>query len=103
MRGLLALLVAANVLFFVWAQGWLVSVLPPLPLPPSLAGREPERLQRQVRPESITVLSPKAVATAASEPGEGAAPDSVPPASAVSAASDNGTAASAAVPASASR
>ena len=30
MRGLLALLVAANLLFFAWAQGWLVSVLPTL-------------------------------------------------------------------------
>ena len=100
MRGLLALLVAANLLFFAWAQGWLVSVLPTLTLPPSLAGREPERLQRQVRPESITVLSPKAVATAASEPGEGAAADSAPPSASASA---NGAAASAAAPASASR
>ena len=33
MRGLLALLVAANLLFFAWAQGWLVPVLPTLPLP----------------------------------------------------------------------
>lgn len=100
MRGLLALLVVANLLFFAWAQGWLVGVLPALPLPPALSGREPERLQRQVRPESVTVLSPRAVATAASEPGEGAAADSASPAASDSV---NGAAASAAAPASANR
>lgn len=87
MKWLLALLLAANAAFYAWTQGWLS---PLLPLPPALAGREPERLQRQVRPESITVLSPKASASAPSETGteapsaEGAAPAASAAASAAS-------------------
>lgn len=89
MKWVLALVLAANAAFYAWTQGWLS---PLLPLPPSLAGREPERLQRQVRPESITVLSPRASASAASEPGaetapaEGAAPAAAAASAAASAA-----------------
>lgn len=65
LRGVVLLLLLANGLFFAWAQGWLAPVLPPRADP-----REPERLALQVRPELITVLTPKAasdaVATAAS-------------------------------------
>ncbi len=60
LRALLAALVLANLLFFVWVQGWLA---PPIP-PPRHAESEPERLARQVRPESITVLPAKAASAA---------------------------------------
>jgi len=83
MKWLLALLLAANAAFYAWTQGWLS---PLLPLPPELAGREPERLQRQVRPESITVLSPKASASAPSEPApEASSAEGVAPAASAAA------------------
>ena len=70
LRVVLVLLLLANALFFAWAQGWLSPFLPP-----RSEQREPERLAAQVRPELITVLTPKAasaalaaVAAAASEP-----------------------------------
>lgn len=71
LRTLVVLLLLANAGFFAWTQGWLAPVLPP-----RAEVREPERLAAQLRPELITVLSPKAasaalaaVAAAASEPG----------------------------------
>lgn len=62
MRALVGLLLLANLLFFAWSQGWLdeVSGLR------ASGDREPERLSRQVRPESLRVLTPQAVAAAAS-------------------------------------
>jgi endonuclease YncB( thermonuclease family) len=72
LRRVVLLLLLANGLFFAWAQGWLAPVMPPRADP-----REPERLAAQVRPELITVLTPKAasdaVATAASSSATGAA------------------------------
>jgi hypothetical protein len=62
LRGLVFLLLLANALFFAWTSGWLAPILPG----PQAGEREPERLARQVRPERITVLSPKAAALAAS-------------------------------------
>jgi hypothetical protein len=60
LRAVLALLIVCNLLFFVWARGWLE---PALPAP--LAGqREPQRLAAQVYPERVTVMAPTA-ATAA--------------------------------------
>jgi hypothetical protein len=52
LRGLLAALLLANLLFFAWAQGWLAPWWPP-----SQQGqREPQRVLAQVRPEAIVVL-----------------------------------------------
>jgi hypothetical protein len=56
LRIAVVLILAANLLFFVWARGWLA----PLVEPPQHGEREPERLARQVRPESIRVLPPQA-------------------------------------------
>jgi hypothetical protein len=67
LRTAVFVLLAAYVVFFVWAQGWLAPVLPP----PGAAEREPERLARQIHPESIIVLSPKAYAETASAPQDG--------------------------------
>lgn len=61
LRRLLFLLLLANLLFFAWSQGWLAEVTGLRPDPQ----REPERLARQVRPESVVVLPPPASASAA--------------------------------------
>jgi hypothetical protein len=59
-KWLALLLVLANVAFWGWTQGWGGRAWPP----PDARQREPERLQLQVRPESIVVLSPKAASAA---------------------------------------
>lgn len=60
LRTLVAALVLANLLFFVWARGWLAPGFPP----PRQAESEPERLAEQVRPEALTVLPAKAASAA---------------------------------------
>jgi hypothetical protein len=71
MRGLLAALVAANVLVLVWSLDW----LPFFSLPRE---REPERMQRQVRPEAVQLITPSAASAAlqaaAAQRPPGAAP-----------------------------
>ncbi len=68
-------LVGANLLFYAWTQGWLGAAAP---VPPALQGREPDRLEQQVRPDAVTVLRPRAAALAAqgasapAPPGAGA-------------------------------
>lgn len=74
-------LILANAVFWAWTQGWLGTAWPA----PGERQREPQRLQQQVRPESIVVLSPRAASAAleqitaaaataaASEPASGAA------------------------------
>ena len=62
LRALIVLLVAANVAFFGWTQGWLDGVVGWR----STGDREPERLQRQVRPEAIRLLAPDPAASTAS-------------------------------------
>lgn len=64
LRTLALSLLGANALLFAWTQGWLGALAP---APPALQGREPERLQQQVRPEALTVLRPRAVAAALGE------------------------------------
>lgn len=66
LRTLALSLLAANVLLLAWTQGWLGTFAP---RPPALQGREPERLQQQVRPEALTVLRPRAVAASPSDQG----------------------------------
>ena len=53
-------LVLANAAFFAWTQGWLDSVVGVR----AIGDREPERLLRQVRPETIRILPPSALAAA---------------------------------------
>jgi hypothetical protein len=53
LRFVIALLIAANVLYFLWtlgAFGFLGQV-------PHTQQHEPQRLERQVRPESIEILN----------------------------------------------
>ena len=59
LRVFVGLLLLANLVFFGWSQGWLDA----FGLRPG-GEREPERLQRQVRPEVIRVLPPVAVGAA---------------------------------------
>lgn len=59
---LVLVLVAANLGFLAWTQGWLAGLWPP----PTHGEREPARLQAQVRPELIEVLTPKAASAALS-------------------------------------
>lgn len=60
LRLLAGLLLAANLAFFAWTQGW----LSPLLMPPMSSEREPERLTQQLRPASISLLDPQAAADA---------------------------------------
>ena len=62
LRALFVFLLLANLGFYAWTQGWLENVIGLRAHPE----REPERLARQVRPEAIRVLTPQAVAAAAS-------------------------------------
>jgi hypothetical protein len=77
LRLLVAALLIANLLFWAWHQpavsdalGW---------APPADAGREPQRLQRQVRPEAVRLLPAPSVAT----PLLAALPDALPDAAVV--------------------
>jgi hypothetical protein len=62
MRTLVGLLVLANLLFYCWTQGWLDEVAPAR----ARGDREPERVARQVHPEVVHLLTPQALAAAAS-------------------------------------
>jgi hypothetical protein len=57
MRGLLVALAAANVLVLAWSLNW----LPFFSLPRE---REPERMQRQVRPDAVQLITPSAASAA---------------------------------------
>jgi len=75
LRRLLLLLVLANLLYFAWTRGWLDEVTGLRAHP----DREPERLSRQVRPESVTIVAPGALRPpepVASAPVAAAAPAS---------------------------
>ena len=60
LRLVVLLLLSANIAFYAWTQGWLDNLIG------VRAGgdREPERLARQVRPETVRVLSPRAASAA---------------------------------------
>ena len=81
LRALVLALLLANAGYFAWTQGWLDDIVGVR----ADSEREPERLARQVRPETVQILSAvsatttaapapavTAVAGAASQPGEGA-------------------------------
>jgi hypothetical protein len=57
MRALLAALVAANLLVLAWSLNWLPFFSPP-------REREPERAQRQVRPDAVQLITPSAASAA---------------------------------------
>ncbi len=65
LRVLVLLLIAANIGFWAWSQGHLAALSPPLPNPQ--AGREPERMAQQIKPEAIKLLPPEASAAAPTE------------------------------------
>lgn len=75
LRNFALLMLVANLAFFAWTQGWLDGVVGIR----AAGDREPERMARQVRPESVSVLppgsAPSAPAVAASAPGRAAAAD----------------------------
>lgn len=56
LRLLVVLLLAANALWFAWAQGGLPAGL--LPFPREADQREPQRMSAQVHPERVRVLPP---------------------------------------------
>ena len=56
LRALLFALVVANLGFYAWTQGWLDGVVGTR----ANGDREPERLARQVRPETVLILPPEA-------------------------------------------
>ncbi len=62
LRALVVALLLANLGFYAWTQGWLEG---PIGLRAN-AEREPDRLARQVHPELVRILTPQAVAAAAS-------------------------------------
>ena len=62
LKWLVIALLAANLAFFAWTQGWLDGVVGVQ----ALGDREPGRLAQQVRPDSVVILTPTAVAAAAS-------------------------------------
>jgi hypothetical protein len=67
------LLLIANLLFFAWTQGWLDGITGMR----SQGDREPERLTRQVRPESVRILAPSETIPASSSTQDGAAAEPI--------------------------
>jgi hypothetical protein len=62
LRAIVAALLLANIGFFIWSQGWVDGLVGAR----ANGDREPERLTKQVRPEVVRILTPQAVAAAAS-------------------------------------
>ncbi len=56
LRTLALVLIAANLLFLAWSQGWIGGA------GGAGADREPQRLQRQVRPEALVLHPPQPAA-----------------------------------------
>ena len=61
LRALVVVLLLANLTFFAWTQGWLDAVVGAR----AIGDREPERLLRQVRPETVRILPANEVAAGA--------------------------------------
>lgn len=70
LRALVILLLLANLGFLAYTQGWLDEIIG---AEPDSAQREPHRLARQVSPEKIRLLSPKAASAALAEAAASAA------------------------------
>jgi hypothetical protein len=56
LRAVVLVLVLANAVFFAWSSGWFDGIAGLS----SRGEREPERLQRQVRPDAVRVLPARA-------------------------------------------
>jgi hypothetical protein len=69
LRSLLLALIAANLLFWAWAQSWLAPGLPG----PQAGQREPQRLASQVQPEWVRVLPASAASAGMAAAREAAA------------------------------
>lgn len=65
LRALVAALLLANLGFYAWSQGWLDELVGVR----AAGDHEPERLTRQVRPETVRVLAAGAAVDAASATG----------------------------------
>jgi hypothetical protein len=101
LRGLVVLLVLANVAFFSWSRGWLAPVWPA----PRAGEREPERLAQQVRPQAVVVLTVAEAGVAAAAVSSAAAAEAAASAglpAPASAAASTSASASASTPALAS-
>ena len=61
LRAVVIALLLANAAFFAWTQGWLDNVVGVR----SIGDREPERVLRQIRPETIRIVPDPTVAAAA--------------------------------------
>lgn len=59
LRLLLLALILANLGFYSWTQGWLDGMVGAR----AIGDREPERLARQVRPETVQILPPEGAAS----------------------------------------
>ena len=59
LRALVAVLLIANLAFFGWSHGWFDAGTP------ARAERDPSRLARQIRPQSVVILSPTSARAAA--------------------------------------
>ncbi|CAN5917500.1 hypothetical protein BH11PSE8_BH11PSE8_34260 [soil metagenome] len=70
LRALVLALLMANLGFWAWTQGWLDNVVGVH----ASGDREPERLARQVKPDTVRVLPPAAPASVASAAGAASAP-----------------------------
>lgn len=101
LRALVLLLFLANLLFYLWIQGWLTSFVGVQP-----GGQhEPDRMARQVHPEVVRVLPPESASAAASGASDvaaapvaaSAASEPADVASAASAAAASGVSAAASV------
>jgi hypothetical protein len=75
LRALVIALLAANLAFYAWTQGWLSGVLG---LPPE-GDREPQRLAAQIDPNALQI-GPAAPAASRAAPVEPAASEAAPPA-----------------------
>jgi hypothetical protein len=69
-RALVVALLVANVAFWAWTQGWLDGLVGVSPL----GDREPARVERQVDPQRVRVVTAAAVAPAAPAPAPAPAP-----------------------------
>ena len=78
LRTFLLLLLAANVGFYAWREGWLEPVTAAVGLPGPHEGREPQRLAQQVRPDAIKLLPARPAASAPVIPAAPAEPASSP-------------------------
>jgi hypothetical protein len=63
LRALIVVLALANLGYWAWSQGWLVWALGH----PGQGEREPDRMARQVRPDSVTVLGDRDARSAMAE------------------------------------